>query len=116
MGDEAELGGAQRRGLLLDLSPMLISIWRDLIHAGRSLAKARVFTFVCVVTLGIGMAPVIAIQYGSRMFTTPPPAVNTEDLVEVVTTEVGPHRATATWSYPDFIDLRDADTGASLTG
>ena len=46
---------------------MLPSIWRDLVHAGRSLAKARAFTFVCVVSLGIGMAPVIAIPYVSRV-------------------------------------------------
>ena len=94
----------------------LSAIWRDLIHAARSLAKARAFTFVCVMTLGIGMAPVIAIQYGSRMFTTAPPMVKTEGIVEVVTSAVGPHRAAAVWSYPDFISLRDADIGASLTG
>ena len=67
----------------------LINISRDLVHAARSLAKARAFTFVCVVTLGIGMAPVIAIQYGARAFTTPPPSVPTEGLVEVFTTRVG---------------------------
>jgi len=42
-----------------------MSIWSDLVHAGRSLAKARAFTFVCVVSLGIGMAPVIAIPYAA---------------------------------------------------
>jgi hypothetical protein len=60
--------------------------------SGQTLAKARAFTFVCVVTLGIGMAPIIAIHSGSRMFTTPPPGVNTEastQLVEVDTTRVG---------------------------
>jgi putative ABC transport system permease protein len=95
---------------------MLTNIWRDLIHAGRSLAKARAFTFVCVVTLGIGMVPVMAIQYMTRAFTTPPPSVNTEGLVELVTTPVGPRRATDKWSYPDYIVLRDANPGVSLTG
>jgi len=94
----------------------LIGIWRDLVHACRSLAKARAFTFVCVVTLGIGMAPVIAIHYGLQAFTTAPPGVNTDGLVELVTKRVGRHGATDKWSYPDFIDLRDADTGVSLTG
>jgi predicted permease len=37
-------------------------------------------------------------------------------LVEVVTTTVGPRRATDQWSYPDFLDLRDAQTGVSMTG
>jgi len=93
-----------------------MTIWRDLVHAGRSLAKARAFTFVCVVSLGIGMAPVIAIPYWARIFTTPPTGVNTVTLVELVTTRVGPRGATDDWSYPDFIDLRDADTGLSMTG
>jgi putative ABC transport system permease protein len=96
--------------------PRLTNIWRDLVHAGRSLAKARAFTFVCVVTLGIGMTPVIAIQYWARAFTTPPPSVNTDGLVELFTTQVGPQRATDKWSYPDYIDLRDANTGMSMTG
>jgi len=95
---------------------MLKGIWRDLIYAGRSLAKARCFSFVCVVTLGIGMAPVIAIPYGTRLLTMTPPLVKTDGLVEVLTTRVGPRGATDKWSYPDYMDLRAADTGMALTG
>ena len=94
-------------------------LWRDLTYAGRSLAKARAFTFVCVVTLGMGMAPIIAIQYAARIFTTPPPTVNGHEpteLVEFVTTRVGPNKATSQWSYPDFVDLSTAETGVSITG
>ena len=95
---------------------MFKGIWRDLVYAGRSLAKARAFTFVCVVSLGIGMAPVIAIPYVSRLTTLTPPGVNTEELVELVTTSVGPHQQTQQWSYPDYVDLRDANTGITLIG
>ena len=95
---------------------MLKGIWGDLAHAGRSLAKARAFTLVCVVSLGIGMAPVIAIPYVSRLTTLMPPGVNTEELVELVTTSVGPHQQTQQWSYPDYVDLRDANTGITLIG
>jgi predicted permease len=95
---------------------MLSNIWNDLIHAARSLAKARAFTFVCVVSLGIGMAPVIAIPYFSRVLTIQPPGVKTEGLVEILTTRVGPREATDTWSYPDYVDLRDANTGIALVG
>src|SRR5919109_20646 len=95
---------------------MFKGIWRDLVYAGRSLGKSRAFTFVCVVSLGIGMAPVIAIPYGARIFSMPPAGVNTEGLVELVTTPVGPRRAGNEWSYPDFVDLRDADTGIAITG
>ena len=95
---------------------MLSNIWNDLIHAARSLAKARAFTFVCVVSLGIGMAPVIAIPYLSRILTIQPPGVKTEGLVEILTTRVGPRAATDSWSYPDYVDLRDANTGTALVG
>ena len=95
---------------------MLTGIVRDLMHAGRSLANARAFTSVCVVSLGIGMAPVIAIPYVSRLTTLTPPGVDTEELVEVVTTSVGPHQQTQQWSYPDYLDLRDANTGMTLIG
>jgi len=78
---------------------MFTGIWRDLIHAARSLAKARGFTFVCVVSLGIGMAPVIAIPYLSQILTLQPLGVNTQGLVEILTTRVGPRAATDTWSY-----------------
>jgi predicted permease len=95
---------------------MVTSLWRDLVHGGRSLAHARAFTFICVVSLGIGMAPVIAIPYVSRLTTLTPPGVNTEELVQLVTTSVGPHQQTEQWSYPDYVDLRDANTGLTLIG
>ena len=94
----------------------LVNFSRDLMHAARSLAQARAFTFVCVMTLGIGMTPVIFTQYFMRIFTTPPPTVNPDGLVELVTTSIGPHRATDLWSYPDFSDLRDAAPGVAMTG
>src|SRR5688572_4468521 len=95
---------------------MLSGLWRDLVLAVRSLTKARAFTFVCVMSLGVGMAPVIAIPYVSRLTTLTPPGVNTEELVELVTMSVGPHQQTEQWSYPDYLDLRDANTGITLFG
>jgi putative ABC transport system permease protein len=95
---------------------MFTGIWRDLVYAGRSLAKARAFTFVCVVSLGIGMALVIAIPYWARILRMAPFGVNTEGLVEVVTTPRGTREAGSTWSYPDFETLRESDTGLAMTG
>src|SRR5215831_10644307 len=95
---------------------MLSSIWNDLIHAARSLTKARAFTLVCAVSLGIGMAPVIFIPYISRVLTIQPVGVKTEGLVEILTTRVGSREATDSWSYPDYADLRDANTGMALVG
>src|ERR1044071_8628780 len=93
---------------------MLINTWQDLIYAVRSLAKARAFTFVCVVSLGIGMAPVITIPHLSRAATLAPPGVKTEGLIEIIATQSGSREATDVWSYPDYVDLRDANTGAEL--
>src|SRR6266536_5181066 len=101
---------------MLKSHDMCRSFWNDLIHAGRSLAKARAFTLICVVSLGIGMAPVIAIPYLSRILTITPPGLKTEGLVEILTTRVGPREATDSWSYPDYADLRDANTGMALVG
>lgn len=95
---------------------MVGGIWRDLVQAARALTKARGFTLVCAVSLGIGMAPVIAIPYFSRILTVTAPGVNTDGLVEVFTTRMGPVEAREAWSYPDYADLRDAQTGVTLTG
>ena len=95
---------------------LLQSFARDLVHAARALSKARAFTFVCVVTLGIGMVPIIGIPWASRLFMQPPPGVNAPGLVELVKTARGPREASDRWSYADFKDLRDAGTGISMTG
>ena len=93
-----------------------MDIWHDVVYAGRSLAKARAFTFVCVVSLGIGMAPVIAIPYGARILKMPPPGVNTAGLVELVMAPRDARAASNDWSYADFLDLRDAETGMAMIG
>jgi putative ABC transport system permease protein len=95
---------------------MLTAIWSDLTYAARSLAKARAFTVVCVLSLGIGMAPVIAVPYAAGIAAVPPPGVNADGLVQVITTPRGGKEATPAWSYPDFLDLRDAPTGIVMTG
>jgi putative ABC transport system permease protein len=95
---------------------MFNGIWRDLLYAGRSLAKARAFTLVCVVSLGIGMVPVIAIPYWARTLRMPPAGMKTEGFVELVTTPTGSRGASDDWSYPDFETLRESNTGIALIG
>jgi predicted permease len=95
---------------------MLSGLFRDLAHAVRALAKARAFTFVCVVSLAIGMTPVIAIPYAACLTKLTPPMVKTDELVQLVTTSVGSHQQSELWSYPDYVDLRDAVTGVTLIG
>jgi len=95
---------------------MFTDIWRDLVYAGRSLAKARAFTFVCVVSLGIGMVPIIAIPYWARVLRMPPVGVKTAGFVQLVTTPHGADEAGERWSYPDFETLRESNTGMALIG
>ncbi|HJU43071.1 MAG TPA: ABC transporter permease [Vicinamibacterales bacterium] len=101
---------------------MLDSIRRDLTHAARSLAKDRVFTLVCVVSLGIGMGAVVALATFGRAIMAPARGIDTNGLTEVLVLPLGPLRAKAgvwaleQWSYPDYRALRDSDTGMALTG
>ncbi len=94
---------------------------RDLIHAARSLAKARAFTFVCVASLGVGMGTVIAILLLIRAITGTPALIKPDGLVELLVRPEGPLRARTdgdidTWAYADFADLAAADTGMAITG
>ena len=95
---------------------MVNGIWRDLTLAVRSLSRARAFSLVCVASLGVGMVPVLAVPYGARIFDTPPVGLETETLVEVVTSTEESRQATNKWSYPDYVALRDAGVGAALFG
>src|SRR5262245_65253246 len=95
---------------------------RDLVHAVRTLVKARAFTTVCVISLGLGSGVVIAIMLLSRMLVGTPPGVDDEGLVELVIRPSGQLRARAgtavidTWSYPDYLDVRDSARGMVITG
>ena len=100
----------------------LDSIRRDLIHAARSLAKDRVFTLVCVISLGIGMGAVVALATFGRAIMAPARGIDTAGLTEVLVLPLGPLRAKAgvwaleQWSYPDYQALRESDTGMAITG
>jgi predicted permease len=117
-------GLGERRGAARPPSGRLVfgAFGRDLAHAVRSLAKARGFTLVSVLSLGVGMGAVMAIMLFLRAVTGTPPGVNANGLVELLVIPSGPLRAQAgdwaidRWSYPDFETVRDADTGLSLTG
>jgi len=99
---------------------VLHAFGRDLIHALRSLAKARAFTFVCVASLGVGIGTVMAILMLLRAIVGTPPGVNDDGFVELLVRPQGQllaqtGRNIETWSYPDFADLAGAETGMSLT-
>lgn len=100
----------------------LRSIGRDWKHAVRSLLKDRGFTFVCVVSLGIGMGALVAIATFTRGITAPARGIDTGGLVELLVLPQGPLRVKAgewalePWSYPDYRALREAQTGIEIAG
>ena len=101
----------------------MITLLNDLLHAARTLVKARGFTAVCVASLGLGMGVVIAIMLMSRLLMGTPAGVDDDGLVELVIRPGGALRAQAgtaiidTWSYPDYLDARDAASGSmAITG
>jgi hypothetical protein len=101
---------------------MLQAIVRDIVNAAHSLSRARSFTVVVVASLGIGMGTFVGLANFIRAMTAPTPGVNTEGLVELLVTPTGQLKARTgdwaieQWSYPDFVELRDADTGMAVTG
>src|SRR5689334_1270057 len=101
---------------------LLSSIKRDLIHAARSLSKDKVFSLVCVMSLGIGMGALVALSLFGRFLNAPAPGITTDGLAEVLVLPQGPLRTKAgewaleQWSYPDYRALREAETGMAVTG
>ena len=101
----------------------LHAVGKDFRHAARSLARARAFTLVCVISLGVGMGSFVALVTFVRGLTAPAQGIDTTGLVELLVRPLGPLRAKAgvgaieEWSYPDFQELRQAaDIGLAVTG
>jgi predicted permease len=98
------------------------AVGKDLRHAARSLARARAFTLVCVISLGVGMGSFVALVTFMRALTSPARGIDTNGLVELLVMPLGPLRARTgvaaieQWSYPDFQELRRSDTGMAITG
>jgi predicted permease len=98
------------------------AVGKDLRHAARSLARARAFALVCVISLGVGMGSFVALVTFVRAMTSPARGIDTNGLVELLVTPLGPLRAKAgvaaveEWPYPDFEELRHSDTGMVVTG
>ena len=94
----------------------------DLVHAARTLSRARAFTAVCVVSLGLGMGVVMGVLLMIRMVFSTPAYVDGARLAELVIRPSGQLLAQAgnpiidTWSYPDFLDVRDAAGTMAITG
>src|SRR5262245_48349447 len=95
---------------------MLHAFRRDLLTALRSLSQARAFTVVCVLSLGIGMTPVLAVPFAARIPAMPPAGLDVATIVEVEGIGTKTRADREGWSYPDFLRLREAETGVAMIG
>ncbi len=82
----------RRRGRTRARGNAFAGFGRDLMYAVRALAKARTFSIVCVVSLGLGLGVVFSISMFLRLLTATPPGINADVLVELVVTPLGPLR------------------------
>jgi hypothetical protein len=90
--------------------------WKDVRFAFRGLTKSHGFTFVTVFSLALGIGVNTALYSFTSAFLKPVPGVTGADrVVEVLSSFRG--REAQEWTYPDFEDVRNADTPiAELAG
>ena len=82
----------------------------DVRLAARSLSKARSFTIVAVLSLalGIGVNTALLAFVDATMFRPVPGVIGADRIVEVLLTRAGGD--IQEWAYPDFQDVRAAET------
>ena len=91
-----------------------VGIGLDLRHGLRALTKSWTFTAVCLTSLAIGIAiNAILLLFMQQTF-DPPRGVRAEGAVGVLVLTRG-LALEDTWSYPEFLDLKNANTGIDLT-
>lgn len=103
---------------MMDMNSWLTGFGHDLKYAIRGLAKSRMFTLVCLLTLALGFGIDVTLVTLFHWANSPPPAVETEGLVDLVVTNRGARAediGNDLWSYPEFAELKRADTGMELT-
>jgi predicted permease len=102
------MGTPQRSGGRIRLA--LADLAGDVRLAVRSLSKARGFTIVAILSLalGIGINTALLSFVNATMFRPVPGIGRTDRLVEVLLTNQGSEWQE--WAYPDFEDVRAAET------
>jgi predicted permease len=86
--------------------PTLESIWADIKYAGRQLRKSPGFTFVCILTIALGVGANTAVfSVIDAVILRPLPYAQAARLVNVQSTN-SQHLGGTALSYPDFFDWR----------
>ena len=99
------------------------AVGKDFRHAARSLARARAFTLVCAISLGVGMGAFVALVTFYRAMTSPARGIDTNGLVELLVTPAraaarqsrcGGHRRVVVSRFPGGTTDRYRDGGDGL--
>ena len=80
------------RRVLDEEEALLLDERLDLRHAARSLARARAFTLVCIISLGVGMGAFVTFVTFFRAMVSPARVIDTNRLVEILVRPIGPLR------------------------
>src|SRR5262249_31878095 len=88
------------------------SFWQDMRYATRTLRNSPGFTFIAVVTLGLGMAVNTTVFSVINGVLRPLPAPHPEQLTVLAMTQEGASGFQA-FSYPDYLDIRKQAEGFS---
>ena len=92
---------------------MLSDLGRDVRYAIRSLLRTPTFTVTVIVTLSLGIgANAVIFSAVDAVLLRDAPVSNPDSLVNVFTTSGNNPYSSS--SYPDYFDLRDSGTFASL--
>lgn len=96
------------------LGPLPGDLARDIRIGLRSLGKARAFTAIAVLSLGVGIGANTALLAGIRAvwLESIPGVAETDRIVEPLLHRRG--EAIQEWSYPDFVSVREASTPIAM--
>lgn len=87
---------------------MLESLWRDLRHSARVLARNPIFTAIAVVSIAFGTGANVAIFSATdAILLRPLPVAHPHELVTIGSREKRGVATVSVASYPDYVDLRE---------
>ncbi len=86
-----------------------MSLGRDIRISVRGLARSRAFSLIAVLSLAVGIgANTTLLAFVQTLWFEPVPGVEADRVVEVLASNRGTELQE--WCYPDFVDVRDAET------
>ena len=117
--DVVRSGLRERRTMATRRAPQRVDgaatgVWKDVRSAVRNLVRSWTFTLVCLTSLAIGLGINLAISTLLLVNLAAHPAIDEDGALEILMMTQG-RTLGERWTYPDFEDVRNADTGMQVT-